>query len=90
MIHSAVTDEPVDVGGHERLVADAASGAVVSFAGVVRDHDAGRSVDRLTYEGHPDAPRILYDVAAGIAARPGVTAVAVSHRIGDLRIGDVA
>ncbi|GII22314.1 hypothetical protein Pme01_19110 [Planosporangium mesophilum] len=86
----AVTTEPLDVAAHERLVARAAAGAVVSFAGIVRDHDDGRGVLELEYEGHPSAGRILAEVAAEIAADPAVYAVAVSHRIGRLEIGDVA
>jgi molybdopterin synthase catalytic subunit len=86
----AVTTEPLDVAAHERLVARAAAGAVVSFAGIVRDHDDGRGVLELEYEGHPSASRILAEVAAEIAADPAVYAVAVSHRIGRLEIGDVA
>jgi molybdopterin synthase catalytic subunit len=86
----AVTTEPLDIAAHERLVARAAAGAVVSFAGVVRDHDEGRGVLELEYEGHPSAERILGEVAAEIAAQPAVLAVAVSHRVGRLEIGDVA
>jgi molybdopterin synthase catalytic subunit len=86
----AVTPEPLDVAAHERLVVRPAAGAVVSFAGVVRDHDDGRGVLELEYEGHPTAERILAEVAAEIAADPEVYAVAVSHRIGRLEIGDVA
>ncbi|NJC68869.1 molybdenum cofactor biosynthesis protein MoaE [Planosporangium thailandense] len=86
----AVTTEPLDVAAHERLVARPAAGAVVSFAGVVRDHDHGREVLELEYEGHPTAERILAEVAADIAADPSVYAVAVSHRVGRLEIGDVA
>jgi molybdopterin synthase catalytic subunit len=63
---------------------------VVSLAGFVRDHDHGRSVTALHYEGHPGATAVLDEVAAEIAARPGVRGVAVSHRIGDLAIGDAA
>jgi molybdopterin synthase catalytic subunit len=85
-----VTTEHLDVAAHERLVTRAAAGAVVSFAGVVRDHDHGRGVLELEYEGHPTAERILAEVAAEIAADPAVYAVAVSHRIGRLEIGDVA
>lgn len=85
-----VTDVPVIVAEHEELVADPGAGAVVSFAGVVRDHDNGRTVIRLSYEAHPDAERVLGEVAADIAALPGVTAVAVSHRVGELAIGDSA
>ncbi|MGH8875814.1 MAG: molybdenum cofactor biosynthesis protein MoaE [Stackebrandtia sp.] len=90
MIHSEVTDAAISVTEHENRVAGPSSGAVVSFAGVVRDHDHGRGVEKLHYEGHPDAAQLLAEVAAEIAALPGVTAVAVSHRIGDLAIGDAA
>jgi molybdopterin synthase catalytic subunit len=85
-----VTPHPLDVTAHERAVADPAAGAVVSFAGVVRNHDGGRSVVELEYEEHPSAQRILEQVAAMIAADPAVHAVAVSHRVGRLEIGDVA
>ena len=85
-----VTDEPLSVAEHEAAVADKAAGAVVSFSGVVRDHDGGRSVTELEYVGHPTAPELIAEIAAEFAARPGVRAVAVSHRIGLLAIGDVA
>jgi len=89
-IHSALTDEPLDVAAHEAAVSHPAAGAVVSFAGVVRDHDGGRDVVTLHYEAHPSAAAVLAEVAAEIAKEPAVHAVAVSHRIGDLRVGDVA
>ncbi|WP_026453786.1 molybdenum cofactor biosynthesis protein MoaE [Saccharomonospora iraqiensis] len=86
-----VTDEPVSVDEHARLVEEAGAGAVVTFGGVVRDHDGGRSVTALHYEGHPTAGAVLADVVSEVAARrAGVRAVAVSHRVGDLTIGDVA
>jgi molybdopterin synthase catalytic subunit len=89
-VHSALTTEPLDVAAHEALVAHPAAGAVVSFAGVVRDHDGGRGVTRLVYEAHPSALAVLEEVAAEIAKDPSVYAVAVSHRVGELAIGDVA
>jgi molybdopterin synthase catalytic subunit len=85
-----VVDEPLSVAEHEDAVADKRAGAVVSFAGVVRDHDSGRSVTELEYVGHPSAQGVLAVVAAEFAARPEVHAVAVSHRVGLLGIGDVA
>ena len=85
-----VTEEPLSVAEHEAAVSDQAAGAVVSFAGVVRDHDGGRSVTELEYTGHPTAPDLIAEIAAEFAARPDVQAVAVSHRIGLLAIGDVA
>ena len=85
-----VTEEPLSVAEHEAAVADKAAGAVVSFSGVVRDHDGGRSVTELEYVGHPTAPELIAEIAAEFAARPDVQAVAVSHRVGLLAIGDVA
>jgi molybdopterin synthase catalytic subunit len=85
-----VTSEPLDLAAHEVAVADPRAGAVVSFQGVVRDHDGGRAVVSLDYEGHPSAIEVLRQVAAEIAKDPEVYAVAVSHRVGSLKIGDVA
>ena len=85
-----IAEGPIGVSVLERLVADDAAGAVVTFSGNVRDHDHGRQVARLTYEGHPTAPEVLADVAREIAERFDLIALAVSHRIGDLVIGDAA
>ena len=91
IVRSALTTSALSVTEHESLVAHPAAGAVVSFAGVVRDHDGGRSVAGLNYSAHPTAAAIVAEVAADVAARAeGVRAVAVSHRIGPLGIGDVA
>ena len=85
-----VQELSLDLAAHEKAVAEARAGAVVSFQGVVRDHDHGRGVTLLEYEGHPTAEAILREVASEIAADPDVYAVAVSHRVGTLAIGDVA
>jgi molybdopterin synthase catalytic subunit len=88
---AVVTDDPLDVDEHARLVDDPAAGAVVTFAGVVRDHDGGRSVRGLEYSAHPTAGAVVAEVAADVARRArGVRAIAVSHRVGALAIGDVA
>jgi molybdopterin synthase catalytic subunit len=87
---AVVTTDPLDVAAHERAVAHPSAGAVVSFCGVVRDHDSGKGVVELEYEGHPSAGDVLAEIAAEFAAEPSVYAVAVSHRVGRLEIGDVA
>ncbi|GAA3847902.1 hypothetical protein GCM10022243_12510 [Saccharothrix violaceirubra] len=88
---AAVGVEPLSVEEHAKLVEDRAAGAVVTFAGVVRDHDHGRSVASLEYVGHPSAADVVAEVVADVVAgRSGVRAVAVSHRVGPLAIGDVA
>ena len=91
VLRSALTEHPILLSEHEDLVAHEAAGAVVGFAGVVRDHDGGRSVLRLEYSAHPLAEQTLADVLAEVAANaPGVRAIAASHRIGHLQIGDAA
>ncbi|GAB2957085.1 molybdenum cofactor biosynthesis protein MoaE [Amycolatopsis acidiphila] len=86
-----VTEQPLSVEAHAELVDDKAAGAVVTFGGVVRNHDGGKSVETLYYEGHPSAGDVLARVVAEVTARrAGVRAVAVSHRLGALAIGDVA
>ena len=90
VVFSSVMDETLSLTAHLAAVDDAAAGATVSFSGVVRDHDGGRGVSALEYHGHPTAASVVARVAGEIAARPGVIAVAVSHRIGLLKVGDVA
>lgn len=91
VLRAMVGGEPLDVDEHARLVDHPAAGAVVTFAGVVRDHDGGRAVLGLEYSAHPTATAVVAQVAADVAARSnGVRALAVSHRVGRLAIGDVA
>jgi molybdopterin synthase catalytic subunit len=91
VVRAAVVEGALSVDEHAELVSNVAAGAVVTFSGVVRNHDGGRGVEELEYSGHPSAERVIRQVADEIAARAtGVRAIAVSHRIGPLRIGDVA
>jgi molybdopterin synthase catalytic subunit len=91
VLRAELTDQPIALADHESLVSDDAAGAVVGFVGVIRDHDGGRQVLRLEYSAHPSAGEVLTDVVRDIAARsPGVRAVAASHRIGMLQIGEAA
>ncbi|MBE7160137.1 MAG: molybdenum cofactor biosynthesis protein MoaE [Williamsia herbipolensis] len=91
VVRTVVTEAVLNPDEHQRLVADDAAGAVVCFTGAVRDHDSARSVRALHYTAHPSAEQVLADVVVGIAAEvEGVRAIAVSHRVGDLAIGDVA
>jgi len=86
----AVSDQPLDVAAHERAVTHSSAGAHVVFCGVVRDIDDGRHVVELEYEGYPLAEQVLREVAEEFAADSNVIALAVSHRVGKLAIGDVA
>lgn len=85
-----VSADPLDVAAHDQAVQVAGAGAHVVFCGVVRDFDHGRTVTELEYEAHPRAVEVLAEVAAEFAARSEVHRVAVSHRIGPLKVGDAA
>ena len=91
VVRCALTDQPISLTEHEGLGAHHAAGAVVGFAGVVRDHDGGRHVIRLEYSAHPNAGQTLAEVLAEVAGQAdGVRAIAASHRVGTLQIGDAA
>lgn len=90
VVFARVTADTISVVECEAAVSRASAGAVVSFAGVVRDHDEGRGVTWLTYTAHPSASAEIAAVAAEVAAAHPGTTVAVAHRIGELSIGDVA
>jgi molybdopterin synthase catalytic subunit len=85
-----VTDHVLEVNALEALVDDPRAGAVVSFSGTVRDHDHGRSVAALTYEGHPSAEAVLMEVAKEIDALFDPIALVVAHRVGPIPIGESA
>lgn len=91
VIRAELTEQLITLAEHKALVENRAAGAVVGFVGAVRDHDGGRSVTRLEYSAHPSAAQVIDEVAAEVAAASeGVRAIAVSHRIGTLEIGDAA
>ncbi|RYV51157.1 molybdenum cofactor biosynthesis protein MoaE [Pengzhenrongella frigida] len=90
VVRASVTSDVIDPAEHAVEVARSTAGAVVTFSGAVRDHDGGRGVLRIEYVAHPSAGEILARVAGEVAARTEVDALAVSHRLGELAIGDCA
>ncbi|MEZ5539509.1 MAG: molybdenum cofactor biosynthesis protein MoaE [Pseudomonadales bacterium] len=66
-------------------------GGLALFAGAVRNHHEGKSVDRLIYSAYlPVCEKLLADIEAQAKARYGVTYVALRHRVGELAIGELA
>ncbi|CAM2901168.1 molybdenum cofactor biosynthesis protein MoaE [Actinomyces slackii] len=90
VLRAEVTHEPISAEELAQRVRDAGAGAVVTFAGVVRDHDQGRGVTGIGYSAHPSADRIVADIAQEAAGRQGVAALGLVHRVGDLVVGDTA
>lgn len=86
----SVSSATLDVAAHEAAVDHPRAGGRVVFCGVVRDVDGGREVAELEYEGHPSAEQVLAEIAEEFARLPDVLALAVSHRVGPLAVGDPA
>jgi molybdopterin synthase catalytic subunit len=80
----------------ERLVSavsagHGADGAVASFLGVVRNHNAGQRVRYLEYEAYePLALKVFERIAAETRERWPGARLAISHRLGRLDIGEAS
>lgn len=66
------------------------AGAVVTFIGYVRDHDHGERVHVLDYTCHPSAAEVATALAVHLAGEGRAVRLGVVHRIGQLRVGDLA
>ena len=87
---ATVSDEPLSSTEAERLAWSPDCGAVVTFSGIVRNHDDGKSVTSLGYSAHPTAAAVLAGVADTVAAKYAGVRIWVAHRTGSLDIGDAA
>ena len=68
-----------------------ADGAVVTFLGLVRNHNLGRSVRYLEYEAYePLALKTFERIAVEIGERWPGARLALHHRIGRLEIGEAS
>ncbi|MBT2554210.1 molybdenum cofactor biosynthesis protein MoaE [Arthrobacter sp. ISL-5] len=98
VVHAALSAEPISVDQAIAAVESDTAGAVVSFSGVVRNHDGGKPVDRLSYSAHPTAHQVMADVVAQLVAEHEAAAGAATppvriwaaHRVGSLEIGEPA
>ena len=88
-VFAQVTRDPIDRAAIEAFVLSGQDGALVTFEGVIRDHDHGAAVTALDYEAHPDAERFLHETCVQVARETGLR-IAAAHRVGALVVGDVA
>ncbi|MGE0355213.1 MAG: molybdenum cofactor biosynthesis protein MoaE [Gemmatimonadales bacterium] len=85
-----LTERPIDIALLISLVEAPGRGGIASFLGTVRDHHAGRQVERLEYTAYrpmaeAECARIVAEAEARWPAR-----IALEHRIGALGVGDIA
>jgi molybdopterin synthase catalytic subunit len=82
-IHVAIRAEPLATDAVTARVSDPRAGAVVTFQGVTRE------VPALEYEAYAEmAQANIAEIAAAAAARHGLCAVAVEHRIGTVGLSE--
>jgi adenylyltransferase/sulfurtransferase len=86
-----LSTEPLDTAQLKNGLRHARAGGFASFEGWVRNHNEGRDVGRLEYEAfaavaEKEGTRVVIEAVE----RFGVTAAHCVHRVGDLRIGDLA
>ena len=97
VVNAVLSAEPISVDQAIAAVESDTAGAVVSFSGVVRNHDGGKAVERLSYSAHPTAHQVMADVVARLVAEHSEggsstqpVRIWAAHRIGMLEIGDPA
>ena len=86
-----LTRDPLDPAA---LLAEArrgGDGGLTVFVGVVRDHNEGRAVTEMEYEAYePMAEREMERIEADLGLRFPEVRLLMRHRIGRLRVGEVA
>ncbi len=90
LVYAVITEAPVHIAELSKLVANPKSGAVVTFSGEVRNHDAGKEVTSLSYEIHPTASQQIELITKEVIKDFDIEKVAVAHRYGDIAIGETA
>lgn len=86
-----ITDEPIHLEQFFLNGPNPDCGALVFFAGLVRNHDQGRSVKKLHYECYSSmADKKIAGLIGQAKSRWNIGAARASHRVGTLMIGEVA
>jgi molybdopterin synthase catalytic subunit len=85
-----ITREPIDKQGLEQRLLTGASGAMVTFDGVVRNQTAGRQVISLQYDAYvPMAIKEMSRIGDEVRERwPEVDRIGIIHRFGELKISE--
>lgn len=84
-----VVRDPIDIAALSRTEPE--DGALCVFTGVVRNHNGGKSVLYLEYEGYEEMVEAIFaEIAAEARTRFGVSSVRIVHRLGRMEIGEAS
>jgi molybdopterin synthase catalytic subunit len=86
-----ITEEPLDAEPLVRYVTTEVDGAVVTFLGITRDHNDGRTVEYLEYEAYrPMADEQIHVIMDEMQQKWQLGRIAVAHRTGRVDIGETS
>ena len=87
----ALTREPIDTAGIAKQLLQGVDGAVVNFAGVVRNNTKGRPTEFLDYECYePMAIKTMAEIGRELAATHAISRIAMVHRLGRMLVGETS
>ena len=91
MIFAEVSSDPIDTAALLARVGSDEDGAALLFIGVVRDHAEGRKVTGMRYDVYAEmATEVLREIALEASIPLGTNRIAVAHRFGELKIGEIS
>jgi MoaE-MoaD fusion protein len=86
-----LVEGPIDAQVVAAEVADEQAGAIATFQGTVRSQSRGRAVVALEYEAYSGmAEKVMAEIADEVQSRYELCAVAVTHRVGRVEIGETS
>lgn len=90
-LRAELVDGPIDADRVTAAVSGSGRGAVVVFLGTVRDHHAGRRVEKLTYSAYRSmAVEGLRNIVADLEAAHPALRAAIVHRLGEVPVGEAS
>jgi len=85
-----ITDKPIAPELVVSQVKTDGSGCVVTYVGLIREHSRGKPVQSVEYEdAEGKAGDRLREIASEIEQKWPVNNVAIYHRVGKLKVGDI-
>lgn len=86
-----ITEGEISIDALYKRVLKDSHGAVVTFAGVVRDHSGDKRTNYLEYEAYTNmAEKKMAEIGDEIQRQWGIGDVAILHRVGRLEIGEIS
>ena len=86
-----LTDKPIDLMELVAYVTDPGAGAIATFTGTTRNHNEGRKVIALDYDGYPEmAEKELARIGKDAKTKWPICRMAIVHRLGPVQITEAS